>query len=206
MLESMIVYLVTLTLLFFILAIFSVIFQRWNIQIIANETAAKVAQTYRLINSETSDGYVSQDGLHDNWNSLSLFRYSNTHDMDTSVSERAGNYASARLKKTTYTHDVSEPQITVNVDKDAFPRRHVNVTIKGEYAVPLGSALSYFGFKSTTKYEVSAYAECLDMMEYITLTDYEKRLMDRKFLKTSILKDIVDCIDSFLKLVSNFFD
>ena len=205
MLESLIVYTITLALLFFILAIFSVIFQRWNIQIIANETAAKIAQNYRVTNSETINGYVSADELHDNWNSLALFRYWNTHDMDTSANERAGNYAATRLKKTTYTHDVREPEITVNVDKDAFPRRHIDLTIKGEYAVPFGSTLSYFGFNSTTKYEVTAYAECLDMMEYLILTDYEKALMDRKFIKTAIIKDAIDCLDSFLKLISNIF-
>ena len=42
MLESLIVYSVTIFLLFFILAIFSVLFQRWNIQTIANEAATRV--------------------------------------------------------------------------------------------------------------------------------------------------------------------
>ena len=48
MLESLIMYSVTIFLLFFILAIFSVLFQRWNIQTIANESATRVAQTYNL--------------------------------------------------------------------------------------------------------------------------------------------------------------
>ena len=48
MLESLIVYTITIFLLFFILAIFSVLFQRWNIQTIANESATRVAQTYNL--------------------------------------------------------------------------------------------------------------------------------------------------------------
>lgn len=46
--ESLIVYTITIFLLFFILAIFSVLFQRWNIQTIANESATRVAQTYNL--------------------------------------------------------------------------------------------------------------------------------------------------------------
>ncbi len=203
MLESLIVYTITLALLFFILAVFSVIFQRWNIQIIANETAAKVAQTYRITTSETMDGYVSADKLHENWNSLSLFRYFNTHNMDNSAHERAKDYSTDRLKRTTYTHDVKEPEISVDVEKDAFPRRHIDVTIKGEYTVPFGSTLSYFGFKSTTKYEVTAYAECLDMMEYLTFTDYEKALMEGNFLGKSIVKDALDCLNSLLKLISD---
>ena len=46
--EALIVYTITIFLLFFILAIFSVLFQRWNIQTIANESATRVAQTYNL--------------------------------------------------------------------------------------------------------------------------------------------------------------
>lgn len=48
MLESLIVYTITVFLLFFLLSIFSILFQAWNVQIIANETAAKAAQTYKL--------------------------------------------------------------------------------------------------------------------------------------------------------------
>ena len=47
-------------LLFFILAIFSVLFQRWNIQTIANESATRVAQTYKLMDADVDTGYVSK--------------------------------------------------------------------------------------------------------------------------------------------------
>ncbi len=207
MLESMIVYLITLMLLFFILAMFSVIFQRWNIQIVANETSAKIAQTYRVTTAETSNGYVSAEELNNSWNSLALFRYQFSHDvMDNSAKERADGYASNRLKKTTYTHDVKKPEISVAVDEDALPRRHIAVKIEGEYAVPFGSALSYFGFGSTTKYEVTAYSECLDMMEYLTFTDYESAVLERKFFKSGIVTDAIDCVDAFFKLISNIID
>lgn len=63
MLESLIVYSVTIFLLFFILAIFSVLFQRWNIQTIANESAARVAQTYRLMDADVETGYVSKSEI-----------------------------------------------------------------------------------------------------------------------------------------------
>ena len=58
--ESLIVYTITIFLLFFILAIFSVLFQRWNIQTIANESATRVAQTYKLMDADVDTGYVSK--------------------------------------------------------------------------------------------------------------------------------------------------
>ncbi len=60
MLESLIVYSVTIFLLFFILTIFSVFFQRWNIQTIANEAATRVAQTYKLMDADVVTDYVSK--------------------------------------------------------------------------------------------------------------------------------------------------
>ena len=62
-LESLIVYPVTIFLLFFILAIFSVLYQRWNLQTIANESAARMAQTYRLSQADKSSGFVDETQL-----------------------------------------------------------------------------------------------------------------------------------------------
>ena len=204
MLESLIVYLIILTLLFLILAIFSVLFQRWNIQIIANETAMRVAQTYRVTTSDTMDGYMSEDKLSESWDRLALFRYPfSTSMMNNQADSHAKEYAADRLSRTTYTHDVTAPQISVEVQKDCLPRRHVNVTIKGEYAVPFGAMLGYFGFDSTTKYEVTSSAECLDLMEYMHLTDYETAMLKGSFIQTDIIKKTVNCVDAFLSLVHN---
>ena len=63
MLEGLIVYTITVFLLFFLLAIFSVLFQAWNVQTIANETAAKAAATYKLADSDLADPYVSVDQI-----------------------------------------------------------------------------------------------------------------------------------------------
>ena len=71
MLEGLIVYTITVFLLFFLLAIFSVLFQAWNVQTIANETAAKAAATYKLADSDLADPYVSVDQI----TGISRFRY-----------------------------------------------------------------------------------------------------------------------------------
>ena len=38
----------------------TVLFQRWNIQTIANESATRVAQTYKLMDADVDTGYVSK--------------------------------------------------------------------------------------------------------------------------------------------------
>ena len=63
MIESLVVYTITIFLLFFILALFSALYQRWNVQTIANESATRYAQTYRFDNKDVSSGYITKDQL-----------------------------------------------------------------------------------------------------------------------------------------------
>lgn len=198
MLESMIVYPVTLFLLFFILAIFSVLFQRWNLQTIANDAAARMAQTYRLDDADEITGYVSEDELV----SVGAYRYAGnliTKKMETSIDKRVSDYAGWRLTKTTFTKNISPPVIKAVVHPDALGRRHIEVTATGEYAVPFGEALSYFGFDSTIVYEAKAYADCVDIIDYINLVDYVDT-------QTNISGKFVGLIDSVLSLFDNIFD
>ncbi len=198
MLESLIVYLITLVLLFFILAVFCVMFQRWNIQIIANNTATSIAQSYRFKNADTMSGYTDKDEI----NNVDIWRYVWGHDaeMDEAAEENSQHYIIERLARTTFTHEVSDPVITVDVEKDCLRRRHVNVTISGEYAVPLRAIMEPLGFASTTKYTVTGSAECLDLMEYLIMSDYENRMLKPGGL---IKSETVSFVDSFLKLVNH---
>ncbi len=169
MLEGLIVYTITVFLLFFLLAIFSVLFQAWNVQTIANETAAKAAATYKLADSDLADPYVSVDQI----TGISRFRYWFGDDsLEREAETKSFEYSQDRLQKTTYTKAVTQPEVAVQVKEDTLARRHIEVTITGEYTVPFGEALSYFGFDSIAHYETTASAECLDLIDYIDTVDF----------------------------------
>lgn len=198
MLEALIVYTVTLFLLFFVLAIFTVLFQRWNLQTIANDAAARMAQTYRLNKADEITGEVSVEELTE----VGIYRYAGnliTKKMETSIDKRVSDYASWRLQKTTFTKNVTEPVIKTIVHPDALGRRHIEVSIVGEYRVPFAEAMNFFGFGKTIKYEVKAYADCVDMIDYINLVDYVDT-------QTNISGKFVGFIDSILNLFDNIFD
>lgn len=200
-LESLIVYPVTIFLLFFILAIFSVLYQRWNLQTIANEAATRMAQTYRLPDADESSGYVSETEL----TSVGPYRYAAnlfTHNMEETIQSRVSEYTGWRLAKTTYTKNVSDPQITTEVISDSIGRRHLEVKIVGEYSVPFGEILSYFGFDSTITYETVAYADCVDIIDYINLVDYVDTQTSLKQFGSKTL----GLIDAVLSLFDNIFD
>jgi len=198
MLESLIVYPMTLMLLFFILAIFSVLFQRWNLQTIANDAAARMAQTYRLNEADEISGYVTEDEL----TAVGPYRYVGnvfTKNMEESIDKRISDYASWRLEKSTFTKHVQEPTIKTVVHPDALGRRHLEVTITGAYTVPFGEVMSYFGFEYPIVYEVKAYATCIDMIDYINFVDYVDT-------QTNLSGKLVGFIDSILALFDNIFN
>ncbi|MBQ9766451.1 MAG: hypothetical protein IJW18_09685 [Lachnospiraceae bacterium] len=207
MIESLIVFGVTIAMLFFMLAIFCVMFQRWNLQTIANESAMRIAYLYRYPDVDDED--ILTGSVYDANNDYSKitairdYRYFFYKDDLTTIAEdRLEEYAGWRLANSTFTQNVSEPKFDVDLHSDSLGRRHIEVTIKGEYAVPGGEIFSFFGFDSTTKYEVTAYAECLDIMDYMNTVDY----LDCLTSLDSLDSDVIGAIDSVISVIKKFFD
>ena len=199
MLEGLIVYTITVFLLFFLLAIFSVLFLAWNVQTIANETAAKAAATYKLADSDLADPYVSVDQI----TGISRFRYWFGDDsLEREAETKSFEYSQDRLQKTTYTKAVTQPEVAVQVKEDTLARRHIEVTITGEYTVPFGEALSYFGFDSIAHYETTASAECLDLIDYIDTVDFAGKQCSLDILGSSL----VGAINKMMKLIHDITD
>ena len=198
MLESLIVYPVTLFLLFFILAIFSVLFQRWNVQTIANDAAGRMAQTYRLNDADEITGYVTEDELTD----VGVYRYAGnlvTKKMEKTIDKRVSDYSAWRLQKSTFAKNVTAPTIKTVVYPDSLGRRHLEITVTGEYTVPFGEMLAFFGFDSIIVCEAKAYADCVDIIDYINFVDYVDT-------QTNISCKFVGFIDSILSLFDNILD
>lgn len=199
MLEGLIVYTITVFLLFFLLAIFSVLFQAWNVQTIANETAAKAAATYKLADSDLADPYVSVEQI----TGISRFRYWFGDDsLEREAETKSFEYSQDRLQKTTYTKAVTQPEVVVQVKEDTLARRHIEVTITGEYTVPFGEALSYFGFDSIAHYETTASAECRDLIDYIDTVDFAGKQCSLDILGSSL----VGAINKMMKLIHDITD
>lgn len=200
MLEALIVYSITTFLLFLILALFSIMYQSWNVQIIANETATRVAQTYRLEQADIITGYATEEEIAN----IGLYRYIFGHDEDilNAQTSKLSLYANERLLKTTYTRRVTEPQINVTVETDALARRHIKVNIWGAYTVPFGEALAFFGFDSIASYNVTVYAECVDLLDYVSTVDYTDNLTSLGWLGS----EVIGAMDKLLNLINHIIN
>lgn len=203
MLEGILVYSITIMLLFLLLAIFSVLFQVWNVQIIANETAARVAQTYRLVDADVVTGYVTEEQIVE----VPQYRYlfGNDEELENAAEIKVYGYANERLLKTTYAKRVSEPVIAVDVIQDALARRHIEVRIEAEYAVPFGEVLSFLGVDSTNTYDAIAYAECVDLVDYINTVDYTDNFTSMGWLESKSLEAVDKLVSLFNKITEKFF-
>ena len=200
MLEALIVYMVTVFLLFFVLALFCIFYQLWNMQTIANETAARIAQTYKFAEADIDTGYVTLDQL----TNLEQYRYlpGVSAKTEQDVQEKLTKYVNRRLDRVSFVHKVVEPMIRLEVKKDGLSSRHVEVSISETFSVPFGEALTYFGYEDEIHYECTAYAECLDLIDYINTVDYADHWTSLDWLDSSA----VGMINAFLKLFQNIAD
>jgi hypothetical protein len=196
MVESMMVFIVTLFVLLFILSVFFLLCQRANIIITANETAARAAQVYGFTMANALTGDVGDSG---NLNEVKYYRYFGESSLIRPAEERVEAFGVLRLRKTTFAMELQAPVASLAVVDDAMSRRHVEVTITGSYTVPFGGALEYFGLDGHQEYSHTAYADCLDLIDYMNTVDFVDDATSLKWMNNNSIK----AIDSILKFLDN---
>jgi len=186
MLEALIVYGITIFLLFLVLALFSVFYHLWNVQAIANEAATRVAQTYKYIGADVDTGYVEISQISE----LKEYRYllGGKHELEEAAADRLEGYINDRLDHTSFVNRLTDTGIQVEVKKDAMGSRHIKVTVQEEFSVPFGEVLTYFGYDSTISYEDTAYARCLDLVDYINMEDFASYQISLEMLDDKVVK------------------
>lgn len=183
MIESLLVYVVTLALLFLILALTFVMYQRLTVNTIANDTAFKVAQSFRFGNDDLSDTSYTQDDLEDMDPYRYLFKFS---QLRSSAEEAVSGFAIKRLTRSSFAKSINESNVDVQFDivSDGIGRRHVVVSIDGSYELPINEIFDYFGLDSYSSYTVYGYAECMDIISYVNDVAFAKTIA------STIVKDL----------------
>lgn len=201
MLESLIVYLVTFTLLFMVLALIMVSYQKFTVKAVAADVAVKVSQNIRYGNIDIEDGVYTKD----NYKSIKAYRYlfGNKEDLFSKIENAGEQYTYNRLMKTTFKGVVSEDNTdySIKVISDGPSLRHITVTIKGKYKLPFDEILDFFGLNNITEYEAVESAECVDILDYINYIDFTKNTVDTLYGDTGKLGKLIDKI---WKLINKF--
>ena len=202
MIESLIVFIFTVFLLMMVIGMLTMLYQRWNIQSVATDAATKLAQTYQysetLSQAKMTSGQISaSDAL-----LLRPYRYIfHRASFEDDARQRAVIYAEERLDNLMFYIVGSDSSVTASIESDFLARRHVEVRISSKFTVPFQSVLDGFGLGNGFEYSVTGYADCIDMLDYLTTVDFVDHVTDPNYWFKS---KTVNAINSMLKLISMF--
>lgn len=170
MIEGLIIVIMTILLLLWILAVGFLHYQRYIMTVVTNDAAKKVAATYNNPTSDMVMGYIEVRDL----SARDLYRSLDTDELRTVNQDRVSSYISYMLNKLGSSDMINKVDVKLdfNVDNISASRGHVIVTAQCTFHTPLDAALEFFGMDSIVKYECVSYAECQDLSNYISTTDF----------------------------------
>lgn len=201
MIESMVIMVLTMFLLLWILGVGFLYYQRSLVTSITNDAAAKIAATYNNVDSDIVMGYISSEDLADR----PLYRNFKNGDLVDANEAKAEAYVRYKIKQTNFMGTIKNPDQDIAVDLDLVMdspvRKHVVVTTTCTFKTPFGEALEMFGMDGIVTYQAIGRADCTDIADYISTTDYISRLAGGGIVKSKV----VDCLKSIIKVLNNIF-
>lgn len=206
MIESLIVYLVTFTLLFLILGLLLITYQKLTVKTVAADTAVKIAENIRYNSSDfdIATGTYSET----DFANLKAYRYlfGNFSKLCENVKKKGISYGNNRLMNSSFAKTISgkDPEITVEFVSDGPALRHVTVTIVGKYKVPFDEIFDFFGMEKLTTYTATESAECMDIIDYINYIDFSKTIVSTLYDDTGKIGKLVDKIWTLVNKFVNY--
>lgn len=200
MLEGVFGVCVSIIVMIFLLSFGFYLYQVTMVDIVANEIATEVVQTYKFKNvSDSSD--ISLNDV----TSVGRYRYILFASQYDSANEAKGaTLANVRLTKTTLAQTESMPTVQIEKVGDDVGRMHYEVTLSQEYSFLLGDVLSIVGLDASDTISATVYVEAVDVSNYINtvkMTNYGLS----KFVSANPLLKTVDSVIKLMESVYKFF-
>lgn len=189
MIEALIVYLFTAIILFLLLVLMFLVFQVWSCQIVANETAARIGQTYSFKDANLETGKISLSDITDR----KLYRGTSGY-LDSAASERSKTFSTSRLGQLTFV-DFYRRDVETSIETDYIARQHIVVRLKGDFFVPFGSIVKT-NRNGIFSYDVKGVSPCFDVSDYMITTDALYGLFH-----TDVGSSLTSLINSLLSLI-----
>lgn len=198
MLEGMIVMIITLFIVIWLLAVGFIYYERYITNIVVNDTAVKIASTYNNPTSDIVMGYVTTEDLQNR----DLYRnFASLNDLKDINEERSKAYIAYMLDNTNFKGVVKDTNVKMELVQDSMLRKHIKITLNCTYNTPFGYVLDYFGMDTSSKYSVSASAECIDYSEYMSVVNGATILNNGEYTrKSGFVNSVVKLLNSCVKL------
>jgi len=193
MLEAVLVLAMSSVLFFMLFMITFIYYQEWTIKTIADNTAAQIAQAYKLPDSEMN-GKADKNMIVD----VDPYRYFlGKNILKTKNETKAKAYVIDSYKKASILKNLNEPIVTMELKSDSLSRRHVTVHIRGTYKVPFQELF----LQDDITYNIEGSAECLDLIDYMNTIDYIDSVTSLSLFNSKI----ISAINSVLHLFNHIF-
>ncbi|MFR0861666.1 MAG: TadE/TadG family type IV pilus assembly protein [Pseudoruminococcus massiliensis] len=165
MLESTIIFTITIFLLLALLSIGFIFYQKAMLNSVADEIASSVGATFKFKDSDLMEREIGSNELSSN----QMYRYM-FHRDDTLDAKKikAKEYIGKRVGLTNLGISNKTPKVEdIKLYTDNIGRFHVTVDVSMETEILFMGVLKYFNIiDSTPRFTASSSAECLDITEY----------------------------------------
>lgn len=171
-----------------------VLYQQTLVSVMANQTAANIAQVYGNNLKDPFTGYVDSDRV---YQSITYSNMKTDAYMDV-VEQKANVFAKYRLRSSRI---LATGNTSVEIDIVKKPnellKSQIVVTIRDSYDVPL---VGMFGTNGLVEFGSTGKADCVDVIEYINGVE---AVGDPEHSNVSVLPDAKNCIVTFIPDQSN---
>lgn len=197
MIEGMIVVLVTMMVLVWLIALGFVYYQRYLVTAITNDACTKIAATYNNADSDIVMGYIDSSDI----TNRNLYRTSSSSDAQYMVNkEKVEQYINYKLKKTNFSGTIKSVDVKMELVKDSPLRQHIYLETTVTFNTPLGFVLDFFGMEGVTTYYSSARSDCTDLIDYMSLVDFDNYALSGNEVSSKLVK----LINSLMSVYNKF--
>lgn len=190
MLEGMIIVILTVFILFWLLAVGFLHYERYLVTAVTNNAAKKVATTYSNPTTDMVMGYIEIDDI----SKRDLYRRLGGGDLEDVNESRVEAYLKYMFSKLGVVDNLTA-NLEFTADNFSSSRGHVKLTVNCSFVTPFGGMIEAFGLKGLLSFESVAYAECQDLSNYVMTTDFVTGVTDFDQSKT------VKMINNTFKLI-----
>ncbi len=166
-----------------------ILYQQTLVSVMANQTAANIAQVYSNNLKDPFSGYVDPDRVYQS------ITYSNmkTDAYMSVVEQKANIFAQYRLKSSRIlANGNTSVEVQIVKKPNELLKSQIVVTIRDHYDVPL---VGIFGTSGLVEFASSGRADCVDILEYINGVE---AIGDPEDSNVSLLPDSKNCTVTFV--------
>lgn len=175
MIEALLVFIPTLFVIVFLIALGFIYYQKWNVQYVADAVAEQVALSYGYDEDGVTNGELTKEQI----TNRRIYRYSFDKGKTEKRAVDAGQkYGAHLLELTNLAKPRNKETIEVSIEEDSLGRRHAQVKVKGSYHMYFAEGLRVMGFGENYTYEATSLAECYDMSALGSAVMLRKNMAD----------------------------